>query len=628
MSFHHPGLGQAASGAVSPRDVKIDAFASLKHLFQLQMRSKAPQLKSRLALSMILVLAGKALGVWAPLVMGHAINLLAAGKATAEQVAIAFTGFILLWSGLRLVSTLAPNIREAIFSPISQAAQARAAHETFAHALALSVDFHQSKQTGSLARVIDRGARSMDFLLRSFVFNLGPTAIELVLAAVVLTTHFDWRFAVVALVTVVIYAWTTFAISDWRIAHRREMNEAESAAAGISVDAFINYETVKSFGAEDRSAAAYDGALQRYARSAVKSNTSMALLNSIQTVIMSIGLTLLAIMAGVESAHGRMGPGDVTAAIQILLNLYMPLNFLGFTYREIRQSFIDMEKMLELRAQQPDIADGPDSIDLPPARDRRGGKIVFADVGFQHGARSSGLEAIDFVAEPGTTTALVGPSGAGKTTIVRLAMRLIDPKAGGVRLDGVDLRQVRKESLHQAVALVPQDVALFNSSLYANIAFAQPDATPDQVRAAADAAELGPFIDALPKGMSTPVGERGLKLSGGERQRVGIARALLANPRVLILDEATSALDSRTEEAIQATLKKAREGRTTLVIAHRLSTIVDADQILVLKKGQIVERGTHAELLATDGEYASLWRRQTRGKGKGPTAPMVEPATV
>jgi ATP-binding cassette, subfamily B, heavy metal transporter len=624
MSFQHPGHGRAAApGAIAPRDAKIDGWASMRHLFQLQMRSKAPQLKARLTIALVLVLAGKGLGVWAPLAMGHAINLLAAGKGGPEQVAIAFTGFILLWSALRLFSTLAPNIREAIFAPISQAAQATAAHETFAHALALSVDFHQSKQTGSLGRVIDRGSRAMDFLLRSFVFNLGPTAIELVLASVVFATIFDWRFALVALVTIVIYAWSTFAISDWRIAHRRDMNEAESAAAGISVDAFINYETVKSFGAEDRSAAAYDEALQRYAKAAVKSNTSMALLNSIQAVVMNIGLTLLAVMAGIEAAHGRMGPGDVTAAIQILLNLYMPLSFLGFTYREIRQSFVDMEKMLELRAQSPEIADGPDSVDLPPPKDRRGGEIVFEDVAFQHGARSAGLEEINFRAAPGKTIALVGPSGSGKTTMVRLAMRLIDPNAGRVLLDGVDLRRIRKESLHKAIALVPQDVALFNNSLYANIGFAQPDATPDQVRAAADAAELGPFIDGLPKGMSTPVGERGLKLSGGERQRVGIARALLANPRVLILDEATSALDSRTEEAIQATLRKVSEGRTTLVIAHRLSTIVDADEILVLKKGRIVERGTHAELLTAGGEYAQLWRRQTRAKGRGPS---VQPA--
>lgn len=615
MSFQHPARA-GVHGAIAPRGAKVDGWASLKHLVQLQMRSKAPQLKVRLTAALALVLAGKGLGVLAPLLMGHAINALAAGRGLAEQTAIAATGFILMWSAIRLFSGLAPQVRDAIFAPVSQAAQATAAAETFAHALSLSVDYHQSKQTGSLARVIDRGARSMDFLLRSFVFNLGPTAIELILAAVVLTAYFDWRFAVVTLVTVVIYTVMTFAISDWRITHRREMNEADAAAAGISTDSFINYETVKSFGAEARAGAAYERALQRYARAAVKSNTSMALLNSAQTLVMNIGLVLVAVMAGIEAAHGRMGPGDVTAAVQILMNLYMPLNILGFTYREIRQSFVDMEKMLELRNQNPEIADAPNAVDLPPSPDRRGGAILFEQVTFRHGARSTGLEEVVFQAEPGTTTALVGPSGAGKTTIVRLAMRLIDPEAGAVRLDGLDLKAVRKDSLHSAIALVPQDVALFNDSLYANIAFARPDATPQAVRAAADAAELGGFIDSLPKGIETPVGERGLKLSGGERQRVGIARALLADPRVLILDEATSALDSRTEEAIQATLRRARQGRTTLVVAHRLSTIVDADQILVLKKGRIVERGTHEALLAADGEYASLWRRQTRRQTK------------
>ena len=354
MSFTHPGRGRsrAVGGEVAPRDVKVDGWASMKHLVELQLRSKAPQLKIRLAAALGLVLSGKVLGVWAPLVMGQAINVLAEGKGAGEQTAIAFTGFILTWVALRLFSTLAPNIREAIFSPISQAAQARAAAETFAHALSLSVDYHQTKQTGSLARVIDRGARSMDFLLRSFVFNIGPTAIELVLAAGVLAVAFDWRFAAVALVSVAVYAWLTFAISDWRIQHRREMNEAEAAAAGISVDAFINYETVKSFGAEDRAGGAYDAALARYTKASVKSISSMALLNSIQTVVMNVGLAVVGVMAGMEAAAGRMGPGDVTAAIQILLNLFMPLNILGFTYREIRQSFVDMEKMLELRAQQ------------------------------------------------------------------------------------------------------------------------------------------------------------------------------------------------------------------------------------------------------------------------------------
>jgi ABC-type transport system involved in Fe-S cluster assembly fused permease/ATPase subunit len=603
--------GPAVAGAIAPNTAKIDGWASLKHLVELQLRSKAPQLKTRLAAALALVLFGNVLGVWAPLLMGHGINILARGKGTAEQVAIAFTGFIISWSAVRLFSTLAPSMRDVIFTPISQAAQARAQHETFAHAMSLSMDFHQSKQTGSLARVIDRGARSMDFLLRSFVFNLGPTLIQLVLSAIVLTSRFGWGFALCTVVTIGVYVAFTLTVSDWRITHRRVMNEADARAAGISVDALINYETVKSFGSEDRSAAAYDEALQTYAKAAVKANTSMAFLNAGQTIVMNVGLTVMAVMAGVDAAHGKLGPGDVTAAIQILLNLYMPLNVLGFTYREIRQAFVDMEKMLELRAEQPEIADAPDAVDLPPS-DGRGGTVVFDHVGFRHGGRSTGLEDVTLTARPGQTVAFVGPSGAGKTTMVKLAMRLLDPEEGAIRIDGVDLRQARAKSLRRAVALVPQDVALFNTTLAVNIGFAKPDATDAEIRDAADAAELGPFIDGLPKGMETQVGERGLKLSGGERQRVGIARALLANPRVLVLDEATSALDSRTEEAIQHTLKRARLGRTTLVVAHRLSTIVDADEIVVLKKGRIVERGAHESLLAQDGEYATLWRRQTR----------------
>ena len=608
MMGHGHGHG---AGAVAGRDVKVDGWASLKHLFELQIRSKAPQLKIRLAASLALVLVGNVLGVWAPFWMGRAINVLADHKGPAETIAIAFTGLILSWSVIRMLSSLAPSFRDMIFMPVSQAAQARAAAETFGHALSLSVNFHQSKQTGSLARVIDRGARSMDFLLRSFVFNIGPTIIQLALAAIALTIHFDWRYALVALGTVAIYAVMTFIISDWRITHRRAMNEADNRAAGVSVDALINYETVKSFGAEARAAVAYDTALQDYARAAVRSNSSMILLNSLQTLVMSIGLAALAIMSGIDAAHGKLKAGDVTVAIQILLNLYMPLNILGFTYREIRQAFVDMENMLALRKEVPAIQDARDAMDLPTG-DGRGGRLEFENIEFRHGGRSAGLDGVSFIAGPGRTIALVGPSGSGKTTMVRLAMRLIDPEAGMVRLDGVDLRKLKSESLHRAVALVPQDVALFNNTLGNNIGFAKPGATDAEIREAADAAELGGFIDGLPLGMATPVGERGLKLSGGERQRVGIARALLANPRLLVLDEATSALDSRTEDAIQQTLRKAREGRTTLVVAHRLSTIADADEILVLKKGKIVERGAHAALLALDGEYATLWRRQTR----------------
>jgi ATP-binding cassette subfamily B protein len=500
-----------------------------------------------------------------------------------------------------------------IFTPVAQAAQRRAAAEAFGHALSLSMEFHQGKRTGSLSRVIDRGARSMDFLLRALVFNLGPTAIELVIAAVVLAKAYDWRFSAAAVMTVLVYGVLTFAISDWRIAHRRALNDADSEAAGRAVDALLNYETVKAFGAETRAAENYERALGAYAQAQILATNSLSLLNIAQAAIMTVGLAAMALLAGFEAQAGRMGPGDVTAAILILINLYAPLNILGFAYREIRQSFIDLEAMMELRRQKPDVAEATDAVDPPPG-DGRGGSVVFESVSFRHGARSQGLESVSFVANPGETVALVGPSGAGKTTLVRLALSMIDPQAGRILLDGVDLTRVKISALRRMVALVPQDVALFNDSLLANIAFARPEATPLEIATAADAAELTEFVAGLPEGMETRVGERGLKLSGGERQRVGIARALLAGPRVLILDEATSALDSRTEAAIQDTLKRARAGRTTLVVAHRLSTIADADQILVLRRGKIVERGRHEDLLAQGGEYAALWRRQTRGK--------------
>jgi len=488
---------------------------------------------------------------------------------------------------------------------------ARAAVETFSHALALSLDFHQSKQSGALARTIDRGARSTDFLIRSVVFNLGPTAVELTLAMGVMVTQLDWRFALTAMATIAVYTLATFRITDWRLSHRRKLNESDSRAAGLSVDAMLNYETVKTFGSETRTVAAYSDAMGDYARAAVQANTSLAMLNAAQALVLNVGLAVMTVVAGVEVMGGHMRIGDVTTAILLLTGIFAPLSMLGFNYREIRQAFIDMEQMVDLTKVAPDIVDAPGARDLPPPSGK-GAEMVFEGVSFQHDARSQGLRDVSFRVAPGTTTAFVGPSGAGKTTAVRLALRLLDPQAGRVKLDGVDLRDLRQESLRHAVALVPQDVALFNDTLYANIAFARPQAAPSEVRAAADAAELGQFVDSLPDGLSTMVGERGLKLSGGERQRVGIARALLANPRLLVLDEATSALDGPTEAAIQATLRKVKAGRTTLVVAHRLSTIVDAEQILVLRRGRIVERGTHAELLANAGEYAALWRRQTR----------------
>ena len=595
-----------------------NTLAALTDLVRLVGRSEAPQLRLRLILSILLTLGGKALGVVAPLVLGAAVNHLARDQPTEVAIGLGFAGFAVGWALVRFLSSAAPQISDVVFAPVRAAAQRRTAAETFAHALNLSLDFHQTKRSGSLSRTVDRGSRAVDFLLRILAFNLIPTGVELVLAAGVLGAKYDWRFAAVAVVVVVIYTAATFAMSNWRLEHRRIMNAADSEAAGVSVDALLNYETVKSFGAETRAAATYDRALGDYAEASLKANSSLAMLNGMQALVMNLGLGVMAVMAGFEAAAGRMGPGDVTAAVLIMISLYAPLNILGFAYREIRQSFIDMEEMLKVTRLTPQVADAADAVPLPRPVDARGASVEFQQVGYRHDARTSGLEDVSFVAAPGTTTALVGPSGAGKSTIVKLALRLLDPQEGRVLIDGHDARTVTQASLRAAVALVPQDVALFNDTVMVNIAFARPEASEAEVWAAAEAAELGDFIRGLPEGMETKVGERGLKLSGGERQRMGIARALLADPRVLILDEATSALDSRTEAAIQATLRKARAGRTTLVVAHRLTTIADADEIIVLRRGKVVERGTHAALLEAGGEYAALWRRQTREKPAAP----------
>jgi ABC-type transport system involved in Fe-S cluster assembly fused permease/ATPase subunit len=607
------GERERPSRELEATGVKPSLARALGDLWSLIMRSQAPQLRLRTATALLLTLAGKTLGVWSPLLIGQAISRLSHGRGAAAGVGLSFAGLALGWALLRFLSAAAPQARDAIFTVVSQAAQRRAATETFGHALSLSMDYHQTKRSGALSRTIDRGARSIEYLIRTLAFNMAPTVFELLLAAAVLQHVYDWRYAAVVVATVVVYGALTFVVSDWRIGHRRALNEADSEAAGRAVDALLNYETVKSFGAELRAVEGYDEALVAYADAAVKANTSLVMLNIVQAAIMSAGLAAMALMAGLDAASGKIEVGAITAVTLMMMNIYAPLNILGFAYREIRQSIIDMEAMVDLWRQKPAVADLPDARPLPPA-DARGAELVFQDVGFRHTARSQGLNAVSFRAEPGSTVAMVGPSGAGKSTMVRLAMRLIDPQEGSVRIDGCDLRDLLQASLRRAVALVPQDVALFNDTIRVNVAFGRPDADDQAVWAAVDAAELGDFIRGLPDGIDTKVGERGLKLSGGERQRVGLARALIADPRLLILDEATSALDSRTEAAIQATLRRARQGRTTLVVAHRLSTVADADLILVLKGGKIVEQGDHAALIEQDGEYAALWRRQTRRK--------------
>jgi ATP-binding cassette subfamily B protein len=551
-----------------------------------------------------LTLVAKIVAVGAPLVLAQGVNALAANEAAAAMAPFALA--VGLWAGLRFFSQAGPQVRDAIFQPISEEAQRRAGVKVFGHVHALSVRFHQAKRTGSLHRTIERGVRAIDFQLRFLGFNIGPTLIELLLAAALLAVTYGIEFSAVAVLTVVIYGAVTLWITEWRLQYRRELNERDSEAAGRAVDSLLNYETVKAFAAEARETERFDKALASYAKAAVRSNSSLVALNVAQAFIMSAGLMAMVIAAGLATIDGGMGPGDVTAVILILMNLYAPLNILGFAYREIKQSAIDMEKMFVLLDEKPDIADAADAKPLAKGP----GELRFEGVSFAHDGRIVGLSEVSFTIPAGTTTAVVGPSGAGKSTVLKLALRFYDPTEGRVTIDGQDLRQVTQTSVREALGLVPQDVVLFNDTIRYNIAYGKPDATQAELDEAARTAQLLAFIESLPEGWDTKVGERGLKLSGGEKQRVGIARVALKQPRLLILDEATSSLDTRTEREVQAALEQAAKGRTTLVVAHRLSTIAGADQILVLKHGHIVERGRHAELIARDGEYAELWRRQ------------------
>ncbi len=441
-------------GDVAPAEAKFDFWDSMADLGQLVMRSGAPQLRLRIGTALALVFVGKLAGVIAPVMLGDAINTLQPVAQGGVAVGATFVILALSFAALRLVAACAPYARDAIFTRVSQSTMAKAAVETFAHALGLSLDFHQTKQTGTLSRIIDRGARSTDFLIRSLIFNLGPTMVELVLAMVVMVVRLDWRFAITAFITLVIYAVVTFKITDWRLSHRRELNDTDNRVAGLSSDALINYETLKTFGAEDRIVGSYEKAMAEYVDASARANSSLNLLNGAQSVILNVGLAALTVMAGYEVSGGHLRIGDVTTAIFLLSGLYAPLGMLGFQYREIRQAFIDMEQMVSLRDIKPDIVDAADAVDLPPSSGQ-GASIAFEHVGFQHDARSVGLKDVSFTVPPGTTTALVGPSGAGKTTAVRLAMRLLDPNAGGqVLIDGLDMRQVKQTVLRRAVALV------------------------------------------------------------------------------------------------------------------------------------------------------------------------------
>jgi len=477
---------------------------------------------------------------------------------------------------------------------------------TFRHLHALSLRFHLERQTGGLSRAIERGIRGMDFLLSYMLFSAIPTALEIALVAGILWKFFDWTFAAVTLVTVVLYVVFTFAMTDWRVRFRREMNDRDSEANTKAIDSLLNFETVKYFANEAHEAGRFDVALQAYEKAAVKSQTTLAFLNVGQGIIIATGLIAVMLLAGSGVAAGRLTVGSFVMVNAYLVQLYMPLNFLGVVYRNIKQSLIDLESMFRLLDVNAEVMDRPGAVPLEVSR----GEIVFDHVSFRYDERRPILEDVSFRVPPGGTVAIVGSSGAGKSTISRLLFRFYDVDEGRILIDGQDVRDVTQDSLRCAIGVVPQDTVLFNDSIRYNIAYGRPGARTEEIEEAARLAHIHDFVAKLPDGYKTQVGERGLKLSGGEKQRVAIARVVLKAPSILVFDEATSALDTKTEREIQKNLEEVSHDRTTLMIAHRLSTVIHADEILVLEQGRVVERGAHAALLAKGGLYAAMWARQ------------------
>ncbi|MGH7558461.1 MAG: ABCB family ABC transporter ATP-binding protein/permease, partial [Gemmatimonadota bacterium] len=521
---------------------------------------------------------------------------------------------------VRVASAAFAELRDALFAKVGQRAIRRVALETFGHLHRLSLRFHLDRRTGGVARAIERGTGGIEFLLSFMLFNILPTLVEIALVCGILWRFYSASFAAVTFVTIAVYIAFTIAVTEWRTKFVRTMNETDTEASARVVDALLNYETVKYFGNEAYEAARFDRALQGYERAAVKTKTTLSVLNIGQGLVIAGGLTLVMLMAARGAAAGGLTVGDFVLVNTYLIQLYQPLNFLGFVYRQIRQSLIDMESMFALLHEDVEVEDAPDARPLEATR----GEVAFEDVAFGYDRDRRILEGVTFRVQPGKRVAIVGPSGAGKSTISRLLFRYYDVDAGSIEIDGQDIRRVTQSSLRAAIGIVPQDTVLFNDTIYYNIAYGRPEATPAEVERAARLARLHDFIAGLPEGYQTRVGERGLKLSGGEKQRVAIARTLLKDPPILMLDEATSALDTRTEKEIQASLDEVARGRTTLVIAHRLSTVVDADEIVVLEAGRIVERGRQGELLARGGVYAEMWRRQQEAEPGGEAAEDAE----
>lgn len=577
------------------------------------LRSLIPYLmefKVRVGLAMSLLILAKLANVSVPLILKKIIDAMSPPHA-ALMVPVSL---IAAYGLLRLMSTLFGELRDAVFAKVTQRAIRRVALQVFVHLHSLSMRFHLDRQTGGVSRDIDRGTRGIGFLLNFMLFNILPTLLEIALVAGILLKKYSPWFAGITFVTLVFYIAFTLFVTEWRMVMRRTMNDLDSKANSRAIDSLLNYETVKYFGNEEYEARRYDQNMEHWEVAAVSNQTSMAFLNGGQSVIIAIGVTMLMWLAADEVVKGSMTVGDLVLVNVFMLQLYMPLHFLGFVYREIRHALADMEKMFRLLKEDREVADAPGATALLPGN----ASVQFDHVSFAYNADRQILFDVDFTIPAGQTVAVVGSSGAGKSTLSRLLFRFYDVQQGAVRINGQDIRRVTQSSLRAAIGIVPQDTVLFNDTIYYNIAYGRPDAVREDVIAAAQAAHIHQFIESLPQGYETQVGERGLKLSGGEKQRVAIARAILKNPAILIFDEATSALDSKSEKAIQAELRSIAQDRTTLIIAHRLSTVVDANQILVMDKGTVIERGTHDELLAQGGMYAQMWSLQKRVEQEQP----------
>ena len=560
--------------------------------------------KQRVVLALVMLFVAKIVAVGTPLIYKRAVDALS--SAGVPDLALGAIGLTIAYGMARLMTNGFQQLRDVVFAKVGQSALRALALQTFEHIHRLSMRYHISRKTGGLSRIIERGVKGVDFLLRFLLFSIGPLVLELFMIAGILFFLFDVWYLAAVFVTIAFYVWFTFAVTEWRVKLRKQMNDQDTDANQKAIDSLLNFETVKYFGAEAREARRYDSAMELYQVAALKTSYSLAFLNFGQSLLITTGLVVVMVLAAMGVQAETMTVGDFVLVNAYMIQITMPLNFLGTVYREIRQALVDMGEMFDLLEQPPEVADKDNAKDLKIM----GGHVSLRDVRFDYEAERPILKGVDLDVPAGQNVAIVGPSGSGKSTIGRLLFRFYDVTGGALTIDGQDVRDVTQTSLHDAIGVVPQDSVLFNDTIRYNIAYGKDGASHSQIEDAARAAQIHDFIMALPDGYETTVGERGLKLSGGEKQRVGIARTLLKNPPILLLDEATSALDSGTEHDIQEALARAAEGRTVITIAHRLSTIADADRIVVLADGQIAEQGSHAELLTLSGKYAALWHLQ------------------